>query len=60
MKQISITFLAIVGVYSTMEGFMVLAKATSAMHQVYGGTLLTCAAVCAGFIGVLATMRGNK
>ena len=60
MKQISIAFLAIVGVYSTMEGFMVLAKATSAMHQIYGGTLLTCAAVCAGFIGVLAMMRGEK
>ena len=40
MKQISITFLAIVGVYSTMEGFLVLAKATSAMHQIYGGTML--------------------
>ena len=60
MKQISITFLAIVGVYSTMEGVMVLAKATSAMHQIYGGTLLTCAAVCAGFIGLLAMIRGDK
>ena len=60
MKQVSITFLSIVGVYSTMEGFIVLAKATSAMHQIYGGTLVTCAAVCAGFIGVLAMMRGNK
>ena len=60
MKQISTTFLTIVGVYSTIEGFLVLAKATSAMHQIYGGTLLTCAAVCAGFIGVLVTMRGGK
>ena len=60
MKQISITFLAIVGVYSAVEVFMVLASATSAMHQIYGGTLLTCAAVCAGFIGVLAMMRGEK
>ena len=60
MKQISTTFLAIVGVYSTIEGFLVLAKATSAMHQIYGGTMVTCAAVCAGFIGVLAMMRGDK
>ena len=60
MKQISITFLAIVGVYSTMEGFLALAKASSAMHQIYGGTLMTCAAVCFGFIGVLSMMRGGK
>ena len=60
MKQISTTFLAIVGVYSTIEGFLVLAKATSAMHQIYGGIMVTCAAVCAGFIGVLAMMRGDK
>ena len=60
MKQISTTFLAIVGVYSTIEGFLVLAKATSAMHQIYGGTMVTCAAVCAGFVGVLAMMRGDK
>lgn len=60
MKQISITFLAIVGVYSTIEGFLVLAKATSAMHQIYGEALMTCAAVCAGFIGVLSMMRVEK
>ena len=60
MKQISITFLANVGAYSTMEGFMALAKATSDMHQIYGGTLLTCAAVCAGFIGVMAMMWGER
>lgn len=60
MKQISITFLAIVGAYSTMEGLLVLAKATSAMTAIYGSTMLTCAAVCAGFIGVLAIIRGDK
>lgn len=60
MKQISITFLAIVGVYSTMEGFLVLTKTTSAITAIYGSTMLTCAAVCAGFIGLLAMIRGDK
>lgn len=28
--------------------------------EISGGTFMTCAAVCAGFIGVLAMMRGDK
>ncbi len=48
------TFFALVGIFDAMESFSALAGADSAMHQIYGGTVLLVATLCVGFSG-----RGN-
>ena len=34
------TFFALVGIFGAMESFLALAGGESAMHQIYGGTML--------------------
>ena len=45
------TFFALVGIFGAFEGFLSLAQASSAMHQIYGGTMLIVATLCVGFSG---------
>ena len=45
------TFFALVGIFGAMESFLALAGADSAMHQIYGGTMLIVATLCVGFSG---------
>ena len=45
------TFFALVGIFGVMESFLALAGGESAMHQIYGGTMLIVATLCVGFSG---------
>ena len=45
------TFFALVGIFGAMESFLALAGGESAMHQIYGGTMLIVATLCVGFSG---------
>ena len=43
--------LALIGAYAALQLVSVASMGTSAMHQIYGGTLLIVATLCVGFFG---------
>lgn len=51
MRIVKNTIFALVGIFGAMESFSALAGADSAMHQIYGGTMLIVATLCVGFSG---------
>ena len=51
MKIVKNTIFALVGIFGALESFSALAGADSAMHQIYGGTMLIVATLCVGFSG---------
>lgn len=54
MKTVKNTILGLIGAFGAIESFLALAGGESAMHQIYGGTMLIVATLCVGFSG-----RGN-
>ena len=40
MKTVKNTVLGLIGAFGAMESFLALASGDSAMHQIYGGTML--------------------
>lgn len=40
MRIVKNVFLALVGTFSAVESLLALARADTAMHQIYGGTML--------------------
>jgi len=48
-----ITILIVLALFSGLQGFLTLAQANSAMHQIYGAALWTVFAVSIGGIGTM-------
>ena len=51
MRIVKNTIFALVGIFGALESFSALTGADSAMHQIYGGTMLIVTTLCVGFSG---------